>query len=37
MRCSDDMASYLREDYLRHSRDAIEMYKLAVNVDENFN
>lgn len=37
MRCSDDMASYLREDYLRHSRDAIKMYEQAVNYDENFN
>lgn len=27
MRCSDDMASYLRDDYLRYSKDAIEMYK----------
>lgn len=36
-RCSTDMQSYLREDYLKFCRDAIGMYLAAVNVDENFN
>lgn len=36
-RCSNDMQSYLREDYLKYCRDAINMYLAAVNVDENFN
>jgi len=27
MRCSNDMASYLRDDYLKFCRDAIRMYE----------
>ena len=36
-RCSDDMVSYLRPEYLQHCQSAIQMYQKAVDVDENFN
>ena len=35
-RYADDMQSYLREDYLQNCKSAIEQYKKAIGVDENF-